>query len=227
MSEELDALDPQLETVTLESGLRLRVERLKTRQFFKFLRILTKGALPTVSGTNLLNLDPEADPSEFATRLISLVLLAIPEAEDEAVDFIKSMVVPVGLVDRPKNKLDAERNAERWLMIDDELENPELNDVVTIFERVILNEAGNMQALGKRLAGLFKLAQKTGQLKSQNPTSKAPNSSAGSRERSTSSALSTGGQTSSSVTSVSAASDSVWLQFGNDGTTETGPTSNG
>lgn len=227
MSEELDALDPQLDTVTLESGLKLRVERLKTRQFFKFLRILTKGALPTVSGTNLLNLDPEADPSEFATRLISLVLLAIPEAEDEAVDFIKSMVVPVGLVDRPKNKLDAERNAERWLMIDDELENPELDDVVTIFERVILNEAGNMQALGKRLAGLFKLAQKTGQLKSQSPTSKAPNSSAGSRERSTSSVLSTGGQTSNSVTSVSAASDSVWLQFGNDGTTETGPTSNG
>ena len=224
---ELDALSPVPETITLASGTVLHVERLKTRQFFKFLRILTRGAMPQVGESGLTNLDPNADSGEFATKLISLVLLAIPEADDETIDFVKSMVKPQGLIDRPRNKLDAERNAERWIALDDELENPELDDIVTILEAVVAREADDMQALGKRLASLFKLAQKTGQLKSQNRPSKDANSSVDSRERSISSPPSTGGMTIGSGTSTSAGSGSVWLQSENGGTTPTGPTGNG
>ncbi len=210
MSDELTGLDPLSETLKLSTGLRVEVVPLRARQFFKFLRILTHGAMPNVAGdASILKLDPDGDAGAFATRLLSLLMLSIPDAENETIIFIRSMVQPVGLIQPARNKQDDARNEEKYAELDEELFNPDLDDLITIIEAIVRREAEDIQALGKRLSSLFKLAQKTGQLKSPAPTPPTSISSVDLPERSTSSPRSTAGKTKSSKASPSDGSDSA------------------
>jgi len=230
MADELDKLDPTPETVTLRSGLRVQLESLRARQFFKLLRIVTHGALPGMRDSGLLDLDG-LDTDEFMGRLLSVTLLAIPDAEDETIEFIRSLCYPVGLIERRAlNKQDAERNAILWEGLDAELENPDLDDLITIIEAVVKRESADIQALGKRLASLFKLAEKTGQIDSStspNPTGSNSTSSAGSPGHSTSSRRNTGGRTRKSGTSTSVVSANASLLSEDDSTMHAGSVSIG
>ena len=230
MANELDALDPVPEQVKLLSGTVVVLEDLKARQFFRLLRIITHGALPLIQDMSLLQIDPEADAAEFTGKLLSVLVLSIPDAEDETIEFIRSMCKPDGLIEgRRLNKQDTERNTALWAGLAEELENPELDDLVTIIEAVVKRESADIQALGKRLAGMFKLAAKTGQLDpSRNPTSApTPTSSADSPEPSTSSPPSTAGTTTSSAASASVVYDSAWQRSESGDTTSAGSASNG
>lgn len=231
MASEIDKLDPIPETITLRSGLMVQLESLKARQFFKLLRIVTHGALPGMREAGLFDMD-NLDSDEFMGRLLSVTLLSIPDAEDETIEFIRSLCYPYGLIERKGlNKQDVERNKILWEALDEELENPELDDLVTILEAVVKRESEDIQALGKRLASLFKLAEKTGQLKpeppSPSPTESTPVSSAESAGRSTSSRRNTGGATKSSSTPVSVESVNTSLLSESDSTTPVGSLSNG
>jgi len=208
---ELDALDPVSEQVKLSSGNVVVLESLRARQFFKLLRIITHGALPIMQDMSIFQLDPEADAVEFGGRLLALMALSIPDAEDETILFVRSMCKPFGLIEgRKLDKADTERNAVRWAALDAELENPSLDDLITIIEAIVRRESADIQALGKRLLAMFKLAQKTGQLNpSQSRPSPAGNSSEVSPEPMTSSLLSTDGPTTSSAASVSVGFDNA------------------
>lgn len=151
---ELDALTAEPKALALASGLEIEIERLKTRQLFKFVKIVTSGAGGLLGS---LNLSSEGDSSEFAGQLLALTLVAIPEAEDEAIDFIRSLVRPAGLVVSAKSKKDQARNEELFQELYAELENPELEDLFTIFEQLISVEAEHVQALGKRLLSVLKV----------------------------------------------------------------------
>lgn len=224
---EIDALDPVPEQVKLSSGTVVMLEPLKARQFFKFLRIITHGALPVMQDLSIFNIDGEIDPREFGQRLLTVMVLSIPDAENETIDFLQAMCKPYGLIEgRKLNKVDTERNAELWNRLAEELENPELDDLVTLVEAIIRRESEDIQALGKRLSAMFKLAEKTGQVP-QRLTSQEPNSSAASPVSSTYSVPSTGGTTTTSGASVSVAYDSVSQPFENDGSTNSGSESNG
>lgn len=142
---ELERLDPEFATVTLSDGTVVKLSPLKLRQFLKLMRIVTRG------GSNVLStvaLNFTGDAEAFATSLIAVVLFAIPEAEDETVEFLRSMVVPV-------NPADAEK-------VNALLEDPELDDAVTIVEAVVRREAPDLKALGSRLGKMFQTAQKMG-----------------------------------------------------------------
>jgi len=226
MADELDKLDPRDQVVKLRSGIFVRFEALRTRQFLKLLRIVTHGALPGMSQAGLLNLENLTN-EEFLGQFLTITLLSIPDAEEETVDFIRSMVYPDGLIERKGlNKQDVERNKELWAALDEELENPDLDDLITIIEAVVRTEAEDIQALGKRLAAMLNLAAKTGQL-SPNPKASTPASSAGSRGRTTSSRRSTAGPTMSSVGSALDDYDSASQPSGNASTTPVGSASIG
>lgn len=225
MASEIDKLDPIPDFVFLESGLRVQLESLKTRQFFKLLRIITHSAMPNIADL----FDSELTSDEFMGRLLSIVALSIPDAEDETIDFIRAMCYPAGLTERKNlNKQDVEHNKILWEALDEELENPELGDTISIVEAIVRREAADIQALGKRLGAMLKLAEKTGQLPSSPtpPVSTSP-SSAGSRGRSTSSRPSTAGPTPSSPDSPSDDSGKPSPQFASASTTPAGSTSNG
>jgi hypothetical protein len=150
------------ETVTLESGTEVRLLPLKARQFFKLLRIVTHGA-----GGMLFNVKFSGDdtPEEFGAKLVAVLGIAIPDADEEVFDFLMSMVEPVGFKSgRNLSKAEKEKNEELKDLIFDELSNPELGDMVTLIEVIVQREAEDLQALGKRLMALFSLAQKTGQV---------------------------------------------------------------
>lgn len=224
MANEIDKMDPVPESVTLKSGLVVQLESLRARQFFKLLRIITHGALPGMREAGLFDMDG-LDADEFMGRLLSVTLLSIPDAENETIEFIRSLCYPYGLIERKGlNKQDVERNKILWEALDEELENPDLDDLITILEAVVKRESEDIQALGKRLASMFKLAEKTGQLDSTSPnqTESTEKSSEESAVRRTSSRRSTAGRTRKSSNSPSAASDNVYLLSENDSSTPVG-----
>lgn len=229
MANEIDKLDPVPDQVTLKSGLVVQLESLRARQFFKLLRIITHGALPGMREAGLFDMDG-LDSDQFMGRLLSVTLLSIPDAEDETIEFVRSLCYPYGLIERKGlNKQDVERNKILWEALDEELENPSLDDLVTIIEAVVKREADDIQALGKRLASMFKLAEKTGQIdtSAQNPKESTPASSEDSPAPSTSSRRNTATRTKSSSTRRSVESVSGSLLSESSSTTPVGSVSNG
>lgn len=206
---ELDRIDPQPVLCEFTTGFTVEVVRMRTRQFFRLLRILTHGAGPAMMQAGL---NFNAEGSEFVTQLLTLVVMSIPDAEQEAVQFLASMCKPAGLVERDGaalNKQETEANAELWKRHGEELHNPDLEDTIDLIELIVRQEAPELQALGKKLQKTFTLFRRTGQDKEPKETEPSPEelaSQAPSQPRSTSSVTNTDGQTSTSSPSRSAGS---------------------
>lgn len=162
LEREVEVLMADPGRVKLESGTEVLIVRMKTREFFRLMRIITHGALPALMS---MQIDFDIDDEAFMQRLLSLVVMSVPESEQEAIDFIQSMCLPVGLHSGPRmTKTQITENVEKQQALDAELVNPELGDLITIIEAVVRQEAEDIQGLGKRLGQMWKLAQKTGQL---------------------------------------------------------------
>ena len=212
---ELDRLDPQNQIIKLSTGFELEILRLRTRQLFRLLRIFTHGAGPAVMQAGL---DFSAPNEDFVQKLLALVIMSIPDAEQETVGFIQSMCQPSGITDKPDSRLtkqEKEDNAALWEKFNKEMFNPLPDDTFDIIEAIVRREAPEMQALGKRLGGLLEMAQKTGQTGGQPekvPEAQdlnLPDLPEPSLSSSTSSAMSTDGPTSTSSRSRSAGSASA------------------
>jgi len=204
---ELDRLDPQPATLKLSTGLQVDLVRLRTRQFFRLLRVLTHGAGPAMMRAGL---DFKAGAEQFTAQLLTLVVMSIPDAEQEAVAFLQSMLKPSGLAEgRKLTKQQDEDNEALWERFNTDLFNPELEDLIDLIEAIVRQEAPELQALGKRLQQMMKMFQATGQDKEEaEPEASQQDlaSSGSSPPRSTSSPASTDGETSASSTSRSAGS---------------------
>jgi hypothetical protein len=204
---ELDRLDPEPVVVKLSTGLAIEVVRLRTRQFFRLLKVLTHGAGPAVVQAGL---DFSAGAEQFASQLLTLVAMSIPDAEQEAIAFLQSMCKPAGLTDRPKlSKQEEEDNEALWEQFRKDTFNPELEDTIDLIEVIVKNEAPELQALGKKLQRMLQLFRATGQDKEQAEPEASPEDLASQESSplpSTSSPASTDGPTSTSSTSRSAGS---------------------
>jgi len=154
---ELITSDP--EPLVLSTGTEVLVERLKTRQLMRLMKILTRGAGAALTD---LNFDDSTSRDDFVAQLVMTVVFSIPEAEDETIDFVRSMVSPAGLIQgRGLSKPENEINASKYAEVDAEFMNPELEDLVSVIERVANNERDHLTSLGKRLAVLLKTQQKS------------------------------------------------------------------
>ena len=204
---ELDRIDPQPSEVKLSTGFTVDVVRMETRQFFRLLRVLTHGAGPALAQAQL---NFGGDPGEFGQKLLMLVIMSIPDAEQEAIGFLQSMCRPTGLTERRDGQLtkqENEANQALWARFTEELHNPAPEDTLDLIEVIIRREVPELQALGKKLRRVMDLFQKTGQDKEPPEPEATPqeiNSPGRSRRRSTSSPTSTDGQTSTSSGSPSA-----------------------
>jgi len=214
---------PPSEPLKLSSGLLIRTVPMRTRQVFRLMRVLTHGAGGAlVAGA----LDFNAKPEEFIGKLAAIAMMAIPDAEDETIQFLASMCEPAAITKPvPGGELSEkqrEANDALFKEMNRELFNPDPIDTVDIIERIIRTEGADLQALGKRLSRMAQVFLKTGQdkekveevplpgpqeLSEQAPPE--PSLSAPSPPSSTPSAPSTDGPTSTSLISPSA--DSVPL----------------
>lgn len=172
---EIDRLNPVPETVTLQSGLKVDLQRLKLRQLFKLLRIITRGGaqyLPMLREA-FVEADDEARSEAVGVQLMAISLIALPEAENEACEFLRSVVEPHGM---PEGKDKATRAVQEQMYdaLNRELMNPELEDTMTILEGVINREKGDLAALGKRIGTAITMMGKTGQLEEPKKESETP-----------------------------------------------------
>lgn len=160
---EVDRLDPVPTQVKLASGFPVEVVRLRTRQLFRLMRILTRGANPAALGQLKFNDDSEEGRRNFAGQLLGILLMAIPDAEQEAIGFLQSMTRPAGLVEKPSAQLTKQQNEANQALMDrysEEMFNPELEDTISLFETIIANEAPDIQSLGKKISHLLQVARK-------------------------------------------------------------------
>lgn len=187
---ELDALDPVPGIITLSTGTEVKLLDLKARQFFKLLRIISHGPAMAAltNSSNLLQGEPEA----VVMRLVGFLLVSIPDAYDETLAFLQDMVQPVNLKEAPKSAdkavalKTAEHNNAQWAELAEAMENPEIEDVIDLVDAIIKRESADLAALGKKVASLFKVAEKTGQLApSTSQKSPAQSTSGASAKRST------------------------------------------
>lgn len=201
-SDETERLDPMPEVLALESGTRVRVLPLKMRQLFRLLRIVTRGGaayLPMLREA-LAGASEEEAADAFGTQLMAIAVIALPEAEDEAIDFLLSVVEPEQLPGG-RDKQSRERADEIRTQLVEELYNPEPEDTLTIIETVISREKEDLVSLGKRLGTALRMATKTGQVDQkaadtlQESTAQIQRSSEGSPEPATSSHQNMDGQT--------------------------------
>lgn len=152
---DLDALDAEPTPLKLASGTHIKVERLKTRAMMSLLKILTRGASEVLSQ---IQFGEETSQEDFTGQLIGATLLAIPEAEDETIEFVQRMVSPAGLKEgRSKAALEFNLNLEQQLR--EELNDPELEDLFVIVQAIITNEAPHVRALGNQFGVLFKASR--------------------------------------------------------------------
>lgn len=136
----------------LASGTRVVVRQLKLREFLALLRIVTRGAAPAL-GSVSLDFD---NPNQFVQSLLGIILFAIPEATEETIEFVQTVVEPADL---PKDAKAAIAKREDLI---DELFNPELEDLINIVAVVVASEGSDLQKLGKRLKTMFSVASKMG-----------------------------------------------------------------
>ena len=172
-----EAKEGELETIqsdpgapfTLSTGTRIKIARLRTRETMSLLRILTKGAGDVLAQTRFsLDMDPE----EFMGIFIGSVMLSVPVAEDETLEFVQRMVLPEFFIDDPRTKPERESNQQMLDALYTEMHNPELDDLLEIVERVVRAEAPHIQALGKRLAAMLALQPKVAAKKTSRKNSK-------------------------------------------------------
>lgn len=155
---EIDRLDPLPDKLKLKNGLEFTVNPMRLRQFLALLRILTRGATGFLAGGGLTARDPE----EFARQLMMLLLLAIPESEEETIEFVKTLTRPV-LTENP------EIDEKIQLEFEETLNDPELEDIVLIFQKLVQNEAEDLRSLGNRLRSMMSVATKMGLTNDQKP----------------------------------------------------------
>jgi len=123
------------------------------------LKILTRGAGSVLAD---LRVSDDMDAEDFTGTLIGAVLLSIPEAEDETIDFLNRMVSPEELKEGTRlSEKDLLANAALEEQLRAELDDPDLDDLTTIVSKIIENEGPHILALGKRLAVLLKVQGKS------------------------------------------------------------------
>lgn len=127
--DDLEAIHPDVVRVTID-GQVCKIHRLKTREFLELMRILTNGLGPNIGNVRLSFDDPDAIGSE----MMALMFMAIPNASQEFAVFLADIVEPV----------DGEQKGKVAAYLHD---NPELDEMLEIFEAVARQEKDDLSAL--------------------------------------------------------------------------------
>ncbi|AMM44295.1 tail assembly chaperone [Arthrobacter phage Kitkat] len=128
---DLEAILPTLAEYEID-GIPVEIQRLKLRGFLALMNIITTGV-----GRELGNVDFSADQEELQGNMIALLIMAVPNATDETIRFVRTVVSP--------------KDQKHQKQLNAALEDPELDDFMDILSLVIEQEAPEFSALlGKR-----------------------------------------------------------------------------
>lgn len=119
-------------------GFTCTVKRLKTREFFSLLRVITGGLGPAIQN---FNFSADQSESDMGAQAIAMATMAIPNALDEFVFFLRDIVEPVG-------EYDAKAFAEA-------LDNPEIDETMEVIAMIVAQEAGDFRTLVGKAQAVF------------------------------------------------------------------------
>lgn len=149
--EEVAAEVPDLEVILPEHGevqvgeYKVRVRRIKSREFFALMRIITKGLGEGLASFRF-SFDAE-DPEQMQADMLAVLAIAIPEAIEEVAQFLKAITEPV--------------NPSETAAVAAALENPEVEVTMDILGVMLEQERDDIgPLLGKAQAWITRL-QKT------------------------------------------------------------------
>jgi hypothetical protein len=129
-AEEIEEILPTPGIVEIE-GVRCQVGRLRTREVFSLMKILTgSGAAVSL----LSRVFSDSDPEQIGQNMMAAFLVALPHAEDQAIEFIARVV------EAPK------RQEAKVAAV---LANPPLDVTMGVIQTIIEQEAGELSRLGK------------------------------------------------------------------------------
>lgn len=135
---DFDAILPEPERVEVE-GIPVTVRRLKAKEFFALLRVITSGL-----GSNIGQLSLDGDEEEMKGQIVGLLIAAVPNAAEEFVDFLHLVIDPI--------------DSKQTGALNRAMDNPELETVIDVLTAVAEQEAGDIAALvGKAGAALKKI----------------------------------------------------------------------
>lgn len=117
-------------TPIVVGDIKCEVRRLKTREFLALMKVLLRGV-----GSGLIGVFQEEDEQVMMGRLTGAILVAIPEAEDEFIEFVKKIVVA--------------QDGRQQKKLSEYLDNPEIDEMMEIARVIIENEAQDFARLGK------------------------------------------------------------------------------
>jgi hypothetical protein len=139
---DLGPIVPDEAPLTVE-GVAARVGRLRSREVFALAKIISAGL-----GGGIPNLDFD-DEEELKGQVVGLMIVALPNAVEETVAFLMSVVHPVNSKDERKLR--------------SILNNPAPGDLIKIVEVLVDQEAGdlidlvgNVQAVATKIRGLYR-----------------------------------------------------------------------
>lgn len=111
-------------------GIPAVVKRLKSREFFALLRVLTNGL---GSSIHLFKLDTR-NPSALQAEIVAMAVMAIPNAFDDFVDFVQHIV----------DAKDPKRTQDLKALLD----NPEIDVILDVITVLAEQEKDDIVALG-------------------------------------------------------------------------------
>lgn len=139
-----DEKQPDLEVIVPEpgrvviDGIDCQIRRLKTREFLLLMRVITKGL---GSGLSAVSID-FTDEESVGRDLAALMVLALPNAFEEFVEFLQAIVEPV----------DPRKNAALAKAIGD---NPDVDVLLDVFEVMAVQEKDDLAALAGKAQAMW------------------------------------------------------------------------
>ena len=132
---DLEEIFPEEGIIEID-GHKCRVKRLKTREFFGLLRVMTSGLGPMLGQ---FQFHQKMSDEDMGAQLIAMAALALPNALEEFATFMQLIVEPVD------SKVD----------IREALDNPDLDVTMEVIAVMIGQEAGDFRELVGKAQTIF------------------------------------------------------------------------
>ena len=136
---DVESILPEEAQLTI-AEMDVEISRLNLREFLSLMNVITTGM-----GHNIRNVDFSAPQDELIPQMLGLLMMAVPKAADETIDFVR-------LVVKAKNKTDA-------AALDLYLRNPDLDVFMDVIAKVIEQEAGELKELMGKAVSHFRRIQ--------------------------------------------------------------------
>ncbi len=129
-------------TVIHLSGLPVLVEELKLRHLFDLLELVEKTSMP-------VNLSPDQGIEVFSASLVAALTFSVADDEAGLLNLLRDILRPQQLIKYPKTSTDRSYNEHLWTALYEELEDPEVSDLIDMVTVVVNQSAETIISLGQ------------------------------------------------------------------------------